>query len=100
MSKNQSLPDSIFEKRPIIEEGDPFKIESDFVPSGDQPQAISQLTKNFKDGERDQVLLGVTGSGKTFAFALPIVEYLRKNNLFGSGKTQAIFMAPTRELAI
>lgn len=42
----------------------------------------------------------LTGSGKTFAFALPIVEYLRKNKLFGSGKTQAIFMAPTRELAL
>jgi len=42
----------------------------------------------------------LTGSGKTFAFALPIVEYLRANDLFGTGKTQAIFLAPTRELAI
>lgn len=49
---------------------------------------------------KDVIGRDLTGSGKTFAFALPIVEYLRKNNLFGSGKTQAIFMAPTRELAI
>ena len=51
-------------------------------------------------GRKDVIGRDLTGSGKTFAFALPIVEYLRKNNLFGSGKTQAIFMAPTRELAI
>ena len=42
----------------------------------------------------------LTGSGKTFAFALPIVEYLRSNNLFGTGKFQAIMLAPTRELAL
>ena len=69
MSRNQFLPDSIFKNRPIIKGGKPFHIESDFIPSGDQPQAISELTKNFKDGERDQVLLGVTGSGKTFTVA-------------------------------
>jgi ATP-dependent RNA helicase DDX21 len=51
-------------------------------------------------GRQDVIGRDLTGSGKTFAFALPIVEYLRANNLFGSGKTQAIFMAPTRELAI
>lgn len=42
----------------------------------------------------------LTGSGKTFAFALPIVEYLRKNNLFRTGYVQAIMIAPTRELAL
>jgi len=89
MSKNQSLPDSIFEKRPIIEEGDPFKIESDFVPSGDQPQAISQLTKNFKDGERDQVLLGVTGSGKTFTVAHTIQSLQRPALIMAHNKTLA-----------
>ena len=51
-------------------------------------------------GRKDVIGRDLTGSGKTFAFALPIVEYLRKNQLFGSGKTQAIFLAPTRELAI
>lgn len=42
----------------------------------------------------------LTGSGKTFAFALPIVEYLRKNKLFKTGKVQAIMLTPTRELAL
>lgn len=42
----------------------------------------------------------LTGSGKTFAFGLPIIERLRKDRLFGRGKLQAIMLAPTRELAI
>lgn len=42
----------------------------------------------------------LTGSGKTLGFALPIVEYLRKNRLFGSGRAQAVCLAPTRELAL
>lgn len=42
----------------------------------------------------------LTGSGKTFAFGLPTIEYLRKNRLLGSRRTQAICLAPTRELAI
>ena len=41
----------------------------------------------------------LTGSGKTIAFGLPTVEYLRKNNLFGTKRVQAIVLAPTRELA-
>ena len=89
MSKKQSLPDSIFEKRPIIEEGNPFHIESDFIPSGDQPQAISELIKNFKDGERDQVLLGVTGSGKTFTVAHTIQALQRPALIMAHNKTLA-----------
>lgn len=42
----------------------------------------------------------LTGSGKTLAFGLPIIEYLRKNKLFGTGQVQAIMLAPTRELAL
>lgn len=42
----------------------------------------------------------LTGSGKTFAFGLPIVEYLRKNHLLGTRRPQAIILAPTRELAL
>lgn len=42
----------------------------------------------------------LTGSGKTLAFGLPTIEFLRKNNLFGKNKVQAIILAPTRELAI
>ena len=43
-----------------------FKLASDYDPRGDQPQAISQLVRGVNDGDRHQVLLGVTGSGKTF----------------------------------
>jgi len=42
-----------------------FKIKSKFSPTGDQPQAIRELVGNVEEGERAQVLLGVTGSGKT-----------------------------------
>ena len=48
----------------------------------------------------DLIVRDLTGSGKTLGFALPIVEYLRKNKLFGLKCTQAIVLAPTRELAI
>lgn len=48
----------------------------------------------------DLIARDLTGSGKTLAFGLPTIEFLRKNNLFGTGKVQAIILAPTRELAI
>jgi excinuclease ABC subunit B len=47
----------------------PFQIVSDFTPSGDQPRAIDALVQGIEAGRRDQVLLGVTGSGKTFTMA-------------------------------
>ncbi len=47
----------------------PFKLITDLKPQGDQPAAIKQLTENFLKGKREQVLLGVTGSGKTFTMA-------------------------------
>ncbi|MBT5949167.1 MAG: DEAD/DEAH box helicase family protein, partial [Nitrospinaceae bacterium] len=46
-----------------------FQLVSDFLPTGDQPQAIDALTKGFEGSEREQILLGVTGSGKTFTMA-------------------------------
>ena len=46
-----------------------FKITSEYQPTGDQPQAIRQLTEGIQQGEPAQVLLGVTGSGKTFTVA-------------------------------
>ena len=46
-----------------------FKIASDFKPTGDQPQAIEQLSKGILQNEKYQTLLGVTGSGKTFTVA-------------------------------
>ena len=51
------------------EGGQAFKMVSEFDPAGDQPQAIEELIDGIKDEERDQVLLGVTGSGKTFTMA-------------------------------
>ncbi|HUN12155.1 MAG TPA: excinuclease ABC subunit UvrB, partial [Rhabdaerophilum sp.] len=56
------------------EGGKAFEIVSDFTPAGDQPQAISELVAGIGQGERDQVLLGVTGSGKTFTAAQIIQE--------------------------
>src|SRR3989344_836168 len=50
-----------------------FKLKSKFKPAGDQPEAINQLSKNLKTGVKDQVLLGVTGSGKTMTMANVIV---------------------------
>lgn len=54
-----------------------FKLESPFKPAGDQPQAIEKLAKNLKTGARYQVLLGVTGSGKTFTMA-KVIEKIKK----------------------
>lgn len=49
---------------------------------------------------KDLIVRDLTGSGKTLGFALPVVEYLRKNKLFGTRKIQALVLAPTRELAL
>ena len=46
-----------------------FKIHSKFSPAGDQPQAISKLIQGLEEKKQDQVLLGITGSGKTFTMA-------------------------------
>ncbi|MBQ9690865.1 MAG: DEAD/DEAH box helicase family protein, partial [Eggerthellaceae bacterium] len=58
----------------------PFQVVSEYEPSGDQPHAIEQLTKNIQDGLRYQTLLGVTGSGKTFTMAKTI-EAVQKPTL-------------------
>ncbi|MCK4561891.1 MAG: DEAD/DEAH box helicase family protein, partial [Flavobacteriaceae bacterium] len=57
-----------------------FKLKSEFKPTGDQPQAIEQLVKGIHDNEKYQVLLGVTGSGKTFT-AANVVEKIQKPTL-------------------
>lgn len=57
-----------------------FKLESPFSPSGDQPKAIEQLVKGIQENEKHQVLLGVTGSGKTFTMA-NVVEKIQKPTL-------------------
>ena len=57
-----------------------FEVKSKFKPKGDQPQAIKKLTQNLKSGVKDQVLLGVTGSGKTFTMA-KVIEKIQKPTL-------------------
>jgi excinuclease ABC subunit B len=64
-----------------------FKLVSNFKPTGDQPKAINQLVSAIKDGERAQVLLGVTGSGKTFTMANVIAELNRPTLILTHNKT-------------
>ena len=58
----------------------PFKIEAPYKPAGDQPEAIQQLTEGILEGEKHQVLLGVTGSGKTFTIA-NVIQNIRPHYL-------------------
>ncbi|WP_404712840.1 excinuclease ABC subunit UvrB [Sphingomonas sp. MMS24-J13] len=69
--------------------GKPFRIVADYQPAGDQPTAIAELVDQARQGERDQVLLGVTGSGKTFTMAKVIEELQRP----------ALILAPNKILA-
>lgn len=76
--------------RPAKSEGGrPFKLVSDYTPSGDQPTAIKELVEAATAGERDQVLLGVTGSGKTFTMA-KVIEAMQR---------PALILAPNKILA-
>ncbi|AGH49736.1 MULTISPECIES: excinuclease ABC subunit UvrB [Sphingomonas] len=77
------------ERPPKAEGGKPFKLVSDYQPAGDQPAAIAELVEQARAGERDQVLLGVTGSGKTFTMA-KVVEALQR---------PALVLAPNKILA-
>ena len=65
----------------------PFKIHSNYVPSGDQPTAIKQLTEGVLAGDRYQTLLGVTGSGKTFTIANLIQNVQRPTLVLTHNKT-------------
>src|SRR5580700_5498398 len=76
-------------ERPAGDIGKPFQISSEFKPAGDQPQAIDELCEGLARGEKDQVLLGVTGSGKTFTVAHAIAQLQRP----------AIVLAPNKTLA-
>ena len=66
-----------------------YKLESPFAPAGDQPEAIRELCEGIEAGRKNQVLLGVTGSGKTFTMA-KIIE---------QSKRPALIMAPNKILA-
>ena len=89
----QDLISDIQSKNPKIsgklEGGKKFKIKSDFKPAGDQPEAIKKLVKSAKKGEFNQVLLGVTGSGKTFTMAKVIEETNRPALILAPNKTLA-----------
>ena len=69
--------------------GKPFQIISEFAPAGDQPIAIPELTNGLLQGDWDQVLLGVTGSGKTFTIAHVIQEVRRPTLILAPNKTLA-----------
>ena len=66
-----------------------FSLESKYSPTGDQPQAIAQLTDGIRNGDRAQVLLGVTGSGKTFTMANVIKNINRPTLILSHNKTLA-----------
>jgi len=67
----------------------PFKLTSQFEPKGDQPQAIEQLLRGLDDGEQHQVLLGITGSGKTFTIGNVIARHGRPTLIMAPNKTLA-----------
>lgn len=66
-----------------------FKLTSDFAPTGDQPQAIDALSRSLQNGDRYQVLLGVTGSGKTFTMANVIAKVEKPTLVIAPNKTLA-----------
>ncbi|CUI67672.1 excinuclease ABC subunit UvrB [Cognatishimia activa] len=93
---DQAQPDQIMpmmqtvpHRREKLEGGKRFTMHTEFAPAGDQPTAIAELTGGIKEGERDQVLLGATGTGKTFTMAKVIEETQRP----------AIILAPNKTLA-
>ncbi|WP_425038113.1 excinuclease ABC subunit UvrB [Primorskyibacter sp. S187A] len=84
---NSPAPD--VRTREKLEGGKAFVMQTEFEPAGDQPTAIAELTAGVTSGERDQVLLGATGTGKTFTMAKVIEETQRP----------AIILAPNKTLA-
>lgn len=66
-----------------------FKLQADYTPTGDQPQAIASLVSSLRAGNRDQTLLGVTGSGKTFTMANVIAQMDRPTLIISHNKTLA-----------
>ncbi|MGE5546081.1 MAG: excinuclease ABC subunit UvrB [Solirubrobacterales bacterium] len=85
-----TIPLLDFIERPALPTGRAeFRIASDFQPAGDQPQAIEELVAGVDNGDRDQVLLGVTGSGKTFTMAHVIQRTARPTLILAPNKTLA-----------
>ena len=84
-----ALPEFLTKRRPPVEGSREFKLVTEYQPAGDQPAAIAELMAGIGDGERDQVLLGVTGSGKTFTMA----------NIIAKTQRPALVLAPNKTLA-
>jgi excinuclease ABC subunit B len=76
-------------ERPADKKRIPFRLETKYTPAGDQPTAIAELVETAQAGERDQVLLGVTGSGKTFTMAKVIEQTQRPALILAPNKTLA-----------
>ena len=71
-----------------------FKLFTDFEPAGDQPVAIEKLTQGLLEGRKSQVLLGITGSGKTFTIANVIAKVQRPTLVIAHNKTLAAQLLP------
>ncbi len=80
---------TVIAERPAAAAGAPFEVVSPFVPAGDQPQAIAEIIQGIRCDEREQVLLGVTGSGKTFTMAHVIQAVARTTLILAPNKTLA-----------
>ena len=68
---------------------DHFVLHSEYEPTGDQPQAIAELVKGFREGNQAETLLGVTGSDKTFTMANVIVQLNKPTLILAHNKTLA-----------
>ncbi len=66
-----------------------FRLETSYTPKGDQPKAIEQLCRGLDEGEKAQVLLGITGSGKTFTMANVVERVQRPTLVIAHNKTLA-----------
>ncbi len=93
MSSKPLMSDPVVQERAVAAAsplpGKPFQLVSDFRPAGDQPTAIRELTEGLLRRDRDQVLLGVTGSGKTFSIAHMIQNVQRPALILAPNKTLA-----------
>jgi len=89
MAGLNGIMNTVLDERPAEGERAPFSLSSDFQPAGDQPEAIRQIIAGIEEGERDQVLLGVTGSGKTFTMAHAIAALGRPALVLAPNKTLA-----------
>jgi len=88
-SDNDKIWENPSPKYNFPKEKNPFKIDTEFSPSGDQPKAIKSLVKGIRDKDKSQVLLGVTGSGKTFTMAKIIEECQKSSLVLAPNKTLA-----------